>query len=175
MKVNRLTRASPPTHCQRIGEIRIIHGESEPHDHQVADRVDGAEKQAMPRRAFEILHALCDTDHDGGDLDLVDFEGLRSSGVRGWSARGRLPRSITAAMPAPPSLRPLVGRRRSGSCSTRAISAPDCFIGAANSRGAALLTAHRRPAVKTIAVPPALCNERASPTISRVGIRCLAR
>jgi hypothetical protein len=59
----------------------------------------------------------------------------------------------------------------------------DRLIGEANvRRGAALLIAHRRLAAKTIAVPPTLCHERASPKIGRptnamsisIGIRCLS-
>jgi hypothetical protein len=39
---------------------------------------------------------------------------------------------------------------------------------------AVLLLAHRRAAAKTIADRPALWHERASPTTSRLGMRCLS-
>jgi hypothetical protein len=111
------------THCQRTGEIRIIHDEG-PDGHPCAG---GGPLQPWPP---------C----------------LRSPGG------GLLSRRRQSASSIGPSLRPIVRR------------------------GAALLIAHRRLAAKTIAVPPTLCHERASPKISRprnamsisIGIRCLS-
>ena len=165
------------THDERIGEIGIIHGESEPDDHQAADRIDGAEKHAILRRAPEILHALCDAVHDVGDLDLADFDRLPPSGF----AAG----SLACGGPGCQSRRPfaslpLVAASCGATPDRITFDAEQSTASIASSTdrwrvaGAALPRAHRRLAAKTIAVRPTLCHERASPTISRLGMRCLS-
>jgi hypothetical protein len=84
------------THCQRRGETRIIHGESEPDDRQACERM------GLSRRAREIPHALCDAADDGGDPDLADFEWPRSTRARGRLAGRRRPASMTAPIPSLP-------------------------------------------------------------------------